>query len=94
MSVNPGFDIEDAWSRRDIDMAIGVLIALRRCTERQAFAEIAAAVGRTGVGLHSISRALVALASGTTTTSDHSSAATDLWGDLVGARHGVRASAS
>ena len=76
----------DGWSRREIDMAIGVLVGLRQCSEREAFNEIAAAVGETGVGLSSICRALVDLASGTTGRFDHSSVVVDIWGDLVDAR--------
>ena len=54
----------DTSSRVVIDVAIGVLVGLRHCSERQAFNELAAAVRETGVGLGSISRALVARASG------------------------------
>lgn len=55
----------DTSSRVVIDVAIGVLIALRHCSEQQAFNELAAAVRETGVGLGSVSRALVARARGT-----------------------------
>jgi len=54
----------DTSSRVVIDVAIGVLIGLRHCSERQAFNELATAVRETGVGLGSISRVLVARASG------------------------------
>jgi hypothetical protein len=54
----------DTSSRIVIDVAIGVLVGLRHCSERQAFNELAAAVRETGVGLSSISRALVDRASG------------------------------
>jgi enamine deaminase RidA (YjgF/YER057c/UK114 family) len=74
------------FSRRDIDLAIGVLIGLRRCSERQAFNEIAAVVAQTGIGLGSICRALVALASGTTPSFNHRSEVVGAWGDLIGAR--------
>ncbi len=37
-------------ARRSIDMAIGVLVGLRRCTAREAFAEIANAVHENGIG--------------------------------------------
>lgn len=93
MFANLRFDAADAWSRRDIDMAIGVLITLRRCSERQAFNEIADAVARTGVGLHSISRALVLLATGTTAAFDHRREAFEMWGDLLGDCREVRARA-
>jgi hypothetical protein len=51
-------------SRRHIDVAIGVLIALRRCSEQQGFQCIADAVRETGVGLSGVSHALITLASG------------------------------
>ena len=62
----------DPSSRTVIDVAIGVLVGLRRCSERQAFNEIASAVSETGVSLGSICRGLIALASGTDSF-DHSS---------------------
>jgi len=69
-----------------IDVAIGVLVGLRRCSERQAFNEIAAAVSETGVSLGSICRELVELASGTTNSLNRSEVV-DLWGDLVAGRN-------
>ena len=69
-------------SRSVIDMAIGVLVGLRGCSEREAFNEIAYAVHETGVGLGSLSRALVALASGAAEF-DHRAEVVDRWGDLV-----------
>jgi hypothetical protein len=50
--------------RRHIDVAIGVLIGLRHCSEQQAFADIAAAVHETGIGLRGVSYALTTLAGG------------------------------
>ena len=76
----------DASSRTVIDVAIGVLVGLRRCSERQAFKEIASAVNETGVGLASMCRALIALASGTTDSFDHSSEVINLWGQLLAGR--------
>ena len=51
-------------TRTEIDMAIGVLIALRGCSRQHAFRQIAEAAHRAGVGLGSASQALVTLASG------------------------------
>ena len=73
----------DALSRHVIDVAIGVLMGLRRCSERQAFNEIAAAVSETGVGLKSICRGLIGLLSGTIDSSDNRPEVVELWGDLV-----------
>jgi hypothetical protein len=78
------------FSRRDIDMAIGVLIGLRRCSERQAFSEIAAVVAQMGIGLGSICRALVELASGTTASIEHHSEVVGTWGDLIGVQSDTR----
>lgn len=66
-------------------MAIGVLVALRRCTEAEAFEEIVRAVHATGVGLGSIAQALVALASGAGEPFPYRQEATDAWGDLLAA---------
>ena len=79
-----------APSRREIDMAIGVLIGLRQCSERQAFGEIAAAARETGVSLGTICRGLVELASGTKGSFDHSPVVIQVWGELIGGRHNIR----
>jgi hypothetical protein len=76
----------DAFSRREIDMALGILMGLRKCSERQAFNEIASAVYEVGIGLPSICRALVELASGTAPSFSHRSEVTRLWGDLIDRR--------
>lgn len=70
-------------SRRPIDVAVGVLVGLRHCTEAEAFEEIAHAVHATGVGLGGIAHALVALASGTDEPIPHRAEALSIWGDLV-----------
>jgi ANTAR domain len=80
----------DTLSRSVIDVAVGVLVGLRGCSEREAFNEIADAVRETGVGLGSLSRALVALASGTTDPFDHRTEAIGLWGELVAGRESAR----
>jgi hypothetical protein len=54
----------DSTSRVVIDVAIGVLVGLRHCSEREAFNEIVSAVRETGIGVGTVSRALVGLASG------------------------------
>lgn len=45
-------------SRREIDLATGILVGLRGCSERDAFTELVAVVQHTGIGLGSIARAL------------------------------------
>jgi hypothetical protein len=48
-------------SRREIDIAVGILMALHGHSEREAFDELVATVQRTGQGIASVSRALIAL---------------------------------
>lgn len=64
-------------------MALGVLIGLRQCSEDVAFEDIAQAVHRTGVGLGTLARALVALATGTDEPFPHREEALSIWGDLI-----------
>ncbi|WP_083410437.1 ANTAR domain-containing protein [Mycolicibacterium rutilum] len=70
-------------SRRVIDVAVGIIVGLRGCSENDAFNEIAQEVHRTGVPLGRVAAALVAIAS----TSDRESASTvgdqRLWIDLL-----------
>lgn len=73
----------EASSRRPIDVAVGVLVGLRHCTEGEAFEEIAHSVHATGIGLGSLARALVAVASRTADPVPHYAVALELWGDLV-----------
>ncbi|WP_167100265.1 ANTAR domain-containing protein [Mycobacterium sp. DL592] len=73
-------------SRRVIDLATGILVGLRGCSEREAFAELVAAVHRTGVGLGAIARALVAIAGPVDQSVPHQAEAFDLWADLLAAR--------
>jgi hypothetical protein len=74
----------DQGSRRIIDVAVGVLVALRGCTEDEAFEDLAHAVHETGVGPGSIARALVELAMGASSdTSDCHRQALGVWGPLL-----------
>ena len=73
-------------SRRVIDVATGVLVALRGYSEGEAFNELAAAVRRTGVGVGSLATALVALVGGRPGPVPHQTEALDVWGDLLAAR--------
>jgi hypothetical protein len=78
---------KDTSSRVVIDVAIGVLVGLRRCSERQAFNEIAAAVRETGVGVGTVCRALVTLASDNTACFDpRLDVVVGRWGELVTSR--------
>lgn len=81
--MNPHRIAADSQSRRPIDMAIGVLVGLRRCSPSEAFTEIADAARETGVGLGGVSRALVTLASGTTEEFDHPDPVIERWAQLL-----------
>jgi AmiR/NasT family two-component response regulator len=77
----------DPTSRKSIDVAVGVLVGLRGCSEREAFDELATVVRETGIGLGCTATALVALATGASTP-DHAEAFT-AWGALLGRRYGA-----
>lgn len=70
----------DLAARKQIDVAVGILVGLRRCSEHEAFREIAAAVHRTGLPLGDTARSLIAHAKCEPTA--HSATAAQLWGDL------------
>ena len=76
----------DPSSRIVIDLAVGVLIGWRGCSEREAFDEIARAVLNTGVGIGSLTRALVELATGAEESAPHRAEALRLWGDVMPTR--------
>ena len=48
-------------SRKELDWAIGALMGLRGCSEREAFQQIADAAHQTGISLGAHARALLAL---------------------------------
>jgi ANTAR domain len=54
----------DHRSRREIDMAIGVLMGVRRCSQQEALEALVCATRTTGVGLGGVSRALLDVISG------------------------------
>jgi hypothetical protein len=70
----------DASSRRVIDVATGILIGLRGCSDHEAFDELVRVVHQTGVGIGRLAAGLVALASGSPPT-DHAEAFA-VWGEL------------
>jgi ANTAR domain len=51
-------------TRREIDMAIGVLMGIRRCSQREALHALVGATRASGVGLGGVSRALLDVISG------------------------------
>jgi hypothetical protein len=68
-------------SRRVIDVAIGILVGLRGCSEREAFDELVRVVHQTGIGIGSLASGLVALATGSSSAS-HAEAFT-VWDELI-----------
>jgi AmiR/NasT family two-component response regulator len=71
----------DETSRRVIDMATGILIGLRGCSDHEAFDELVRAVHQTGVGIGRLAAGLVALASGS--SSAENAEAFAVWGELL-----------
>lgn len=51
-------------SRREIDMALGVVMGIRRCSAKEALEVLAGGTRASGVGLGGVSRALLSVVSG------------------------------
>jgi hypothetical protein len=68
-------------SRRVIDVAIGVLVGLRGCSQREAFDELVRVVNQAGIGIGSLAAGLVAVASDAS-SAGHAEALT-AWGELI-----------
>jgi hypothetical protein len=79
-----GQGVDGHAPRREIDVAVGILIGLRGYSEREAFDELVGVVNRTGIGIFSVARSLAALATGTSTPQD--SEAFNAWGELIRGR--------
>ena len=75
------YRVGDESSRRVIDMAIGILVGLRGCTDQEAFEELVRVVHQTGVGIGRLAGGLVAVASGSA-SAEHAEAFT-AWGELI-----------
>lgn len=76
----------DPASRRVIDVAIGILMGLRGCSERAAFDDLVKAVHETGVGPSALATALAHLVGGTGDGVAHQTEAALMWGHLLTAR--------
>jgi ANTAR domain-containing protein len=59
-----GYRPAEHQSRREIDMAIGVLMGIRRCSPQEALEALAGATRASGVGLGGVSRTLLDVVSG------------------------------
>jgi hypothetical protein len=75
------YRVRDETSRRVIDVATGILIGLRGCSDHEAFDELVRVVHQTGVGIGRLATGLVALASGSS-SADHAEAYA-VWGELL-----------
>jgi len=75
------YRVGDDTSRRVIDVATGILVGLRGCSDREAFDELVQVVHQTGIGIGRLAAGLVALASGSA-TAEHAEAFA-IWGELV-----------
>lgn len=75
---------QDMGTRTELDTAVGVLVGRRHCSQPVAFGELAEAARTTGIGVNALSRALVALASGTPDAFDHRAEAEALWAEALG----------
>jgi len=73
----------DDTSRKVIDLAIGILVGLRGCSPDEAFAELVRVVHRTGIGIGSLTGALVDLANGSSGSSAEHIEVFNAWGELI-----------
>ena len=89
--VRMSYRAADDTSRRVIDLAIGILVGLRGCSDRDAFDELVSVVHQTGIGIGRLAAGLVELASGTS-SAEHAEAFT-VWGELIGRRRGLLSAA-
>ncbi|MCV7136181.1 ANTAR domain-containing protein [Mycobacterium hodleri] len=76
----------DPSSRRMIDLAIGILMGLRGCSERDAFDDLVKAVHETGIGPGALATALAHLVGGKGEAVAHQTEAALVWGHLLAAR--------
>lgn len=76
---------DDLESRREIEVAIGVLMGLRGCPQNEAVSEFTTAVEETGLTAGELGRALLDLASGTD-TSPHRAEVQHRWRHLLALR--------
>jgi hypothetical protein len=74
-------------TRRDIDIAVGILVGLLGYSEREAFDELVRAVHRTGGGIASIARSLIAVAGGRhdaiPATAPYQAEILEIWGNAL-----------
>jgi hypothetical protein len=83
--------VADPWAdehsgTRSLDLALGILVGLRRCSAVDAFAELVQVSTTRGLSPFALGRALVAATSGgPAVDSDAAAVAADEWGGLLDA---------
>ena len=86
--MNGSSRVADPWAdehsgTRTLDLALGVLVGLRRCDAKEAFSELVDVSTRRGLSPFALGRAVVAAASGhPVLDSDAAAAVADEWGEL------------
>ena len=75
-------------TRRDIDIAVGILVGVLGYSEREAFEELVRAVHQTGGGITSVARSLIAIAGGRRhddgpQAAPYQAEALEIWGDAL-----------
>lgn len=77
-------------TRRDIDIAVGILVGVLGYSEREAFDELVRAVHQTGGGIISVARSLIAIAGGRhdagSGAAPYQAEALEIWGDALHSR--------
>jgi hypothetical protein len=71
----------DDTPRKAIDLAVGILVGLRGCSERDAFDELVGVAKRTGIGIFGVAASLAAVAAGESSAKD--TEAFNAWGELI-----------
>ena len=79
----------DPASRRVIDLAIGILMGLRRCSEGEAFDDLIDAVHETGIGPAGLAEALTHTVGGEG-IAPHQSEVIRVWGHLLNSPSDLR----
>ena len=86
--MNGSSRVADPWAdehsgTRTLDLALGVLVGLRRCDAKEAFSELVGVSTRRGLSPFALGRAFVAAASGHPVLgSDAAAAVADEWSEL------------
>ena len=85
--MNGSSRVADPWAdehsgTRTLDLALGVLVGLRRYDAKAAFSELVNVSTRRGLSPFALGRALVAAASGHVLESDAAAAVADEWREL------------